>query len=56
MKQQSGDQTQNPEHSSFPMSSLLKIEIVTSSEPSFHPPLSFLSSTREIGDTLKIGE
>jgi hypothetical protein len=38
------------------MSSSLKNETVTSLEPSFHPPFSFFSSSREIGDNLKVGE
>jgi len=40
----------------FLMSSSLKNETVTSLEPSFHPPFSFFSSTREIGDNLKVDE
>jgi hypothetical protein len=56
MKQESGDRTQNPEHSSFPVSSSLKNKIVTSLEPSFHLPFSFFSSSKEIGDNLKVGE
>jgi hypothetical protein len=56
MKQQSGDQTRNPENSYFLVSSSLKNETITSLEPSFHPPFSFFSSTREIGDNLKVGE
>jgi hypothetical protein len=56
MKQQSGDQTRNLEHSYFPMSRSLKDEIVTSLEPSFHPPFSFFSSSREIGDNPKVSE
>jgi hypothetical protein len=45
-----------PEHSSFPMSRLLKNEIVISLELSFHPPFSFFSSGRESGDNLTVGE
>jgi hypothetical protein len=34
----------------------LKNETVTSLEPSFHPPFSFFSSSREISDNLIVGE
>jgi hypothetical protein len=34
----------------------LKNETITSLKSSFHPPFSFFSSTREIGDDLRGGE